>query len=175
MTRTVRRRKLGREGAFLVQADALEEECWLSVAGVSLLRGFGFIARPLPAGPSFSLRSEPAAGRFKAATAPPSGQCSLARKTAPRASRGFTPLVRKPVSLALPSRTSESARPQPVPVDRIEGQTGRGRSRFGGNRERKTPWPSPQPVDLPPALCRYARAPPSKWSGSHAQTPSRQC
>lgn len=54
-------------------------------------RGFGVIARLPPVGPSFSLRSEPAAGRFKAAGAPRRGRCSLPRKTGSRPSQGFTP------------------------------------------------------------------------------------
>ncbi|TZG32323.1 hypothetical protein [Agrobacterium sp. B1(2019)] len=40
-------------------------------------------------------------------------------------------LARKPALLAQPHRTSEAARPLPVLVVRIEGQTGTGRNRFG--------------------------------------------
>ncbi|TAU58389.1 hypothetical protein [Rhizobium ruizarguesonis] len=40
-------------------------------------------------------------------------------------------LARKPALLVQPDRTCEAARPLPVLVVRIEGQTGTGRNRFG--------------------------------------------
>lgn len=47
------------------------------------------------------------------------------------------PLARKPALLVLPDRTCEAARPLPVLVNRIEGQTGKGRNRFGSQRRNR--------------------------------------
>lgn len=46
-------------------------------------------------------------------------------------------LARKPALLVLPDRTCEAARPLPVLVNRIEGQTGKGRNRFGSQRRNR--------------------------------------
>ncbi|OJH51855.1 hypothetical protein ATN81_26995 [Agrobacterium pusense] len=83
------------------------------------------------------LRSEPAAGRFKAAVAPRSGRSSLTAREQARGPKQVETcwpanlLARKPALLVQPDRTCEAARPLPVLVVRIEGQTGTGRNRFG--------------------------------------------
>ena len=71
---------------------------------------------PVPDCPSCSLRSESAAGRFKAAVAPRGGRSSLsARGQAREVCSGQDLLARNPALLAQPDRTCEAARPLPVP------------------------------------------------------------
>ncbi|MCZ7450998.1 hypothetical protein O8B93_25850 [Agrobacterium rhizogenes] len=97
--------------------------------------------------PSCSLRSEPAAVRFKAACAPRGGRPSLSARGQARGSKQIkTCLSRKPALLVQPDRTSEAARSLPVLVVRIEGQTGTGRNRFGSqgrHRHGQVPYPRP--------------------------------
>lgn len=99
---------------------------------VLILPHAGIRAIPLPVFPAGLLRSEPAAGRFKAAIAPRSGRnppisARLARVLR-RASEELAPLVRKPTSLAWQAPDPEASSFRRFLLTAPAGKTGKGRN-----------------------------------------------
>lgn len=91
----------------------------------------GVVDHPLPVFPAGLLRSEPAAGHFKAAVAPRSGRNPAdLDKAGPRPAQGpvknWPPLVRKPTSLAWQGPDPEASSFRRFLLTAPAGKNGRG-------------------------------------------------